>query len=515
MTKNKQHNKVANRPGHNPADTVTPAKANLKAQKKMSGKKTEKSLRRFVNVASVSILAFSIFAFFMMAIRNGYMMRWYDEMSLFEPTKFFFREFINYPGGILRYAGAWLTQFMYYPALGSIVLIALWLLMAWITCRAFHFTKFGVPFSLIIPLAMLVSIMQLDEAWLTLKTPGYIYSNTLGYLFSIAMIWLFRMSEKRRILSLFVPALITLTYSMAGFYSLLASAVCLVILLIEAFMEKDYRMYLAIALTLAIIILTPKLYYIYWHGNTVDNDYLLLKGLPELLFESFDIYLWLPFVVASNWLIVMGIIGNIHTTEVSRLTPWFSVGLMCLSILWVVRADHKSEQLRATVLMMRFIEQHNWEGISDMMGKLKEEPNHTMLMINNLANASQGYKTEKLPKFSPKPADGRHNESFTMSVFVNVPVDYYVGQNNLSYRWAMEHTVQYGKRVFFLKYMVKNALVNGETAVAKRYNDILKRTMFHRNWANEMDKYIENPSLIDRNEEFKAVKSFKNNNKKT
>lgn len=473
------------------------------------GRRCYSLIFKHLNIASISILVFSLFAYIMLAMRNGYMLRWYDEMSLFEPTWFFFNEFINYPGGLLRYSGAWLTQFMYYPALGSLVLIGLWLAMSWTTCKAFYLKKTEVPLSLIIPLAMLVSVMQLDEAWLTLKTPGYIYSNTIGYLFAILMIWLFRMSERRKTFSLFVPAIITQTYFLSGFYGLLASICCLIIMSIEATKRKDYKKFIIIAVTTVLIIETPRLYYIYWHGNTVDNDYLLLKGLPELLFESFDIYLWLPFVVASNWLVVLGVIGSLHTTEVSRLTPWFSIGLMCLSMLWVLRADHKSEQLRASVLMMRFIEQHNWRGINNMMGRLKEEPNYTMLMINNLANASQGYKTLKLPKFSPKPADGRHNESFTMSVFVNVPVNYYVGENNLSYRWAMEHTVQYGKRVFFLKYMVKNALVMGDVRLAKRYNDILMRTMFHRNWAKKMQRYIDNPSLIDKDEEFNAIKSHR------
>lgn len=463
---------------------------------------------RHLNVANVSVAVFVIFAYFMLPMRNGYMLRWYDEMSLFEPTRFFFHEFINYPGGILRYAGAWLTQFMYYPALGSAILIALWLLMAWLSCKTFHLGNKAVPFSLMIPLAMLVSILQLDEAWLTLKTPGYIYSNTLGFLFAILMVWLFRISEKKKILSLILPALISQTYFLAGFYGLAASAICLIILLVKAIQEKDYRDYVAIALTILLIVKTPSLYFTYWHGNLVDNDYLLLKGLPELLFESFDIYLWLPFVVAANWLIVLGIIGAVKPDYESRLTPWVSIIFFVLSLAWCVRADHKNEQLRASVLMLKFVDQHNWRAINNIMSNLHEEPNYTMLVINNLANANQGKSTIKLPVFSPKPADGRHNENFTMSVFVKVPIYYYIGKNSESYRWAMEHTISYGKRVFFLKYMVKNALVNGEIQLAKRYNDILLRTMFHRKWAEEMNRFIENPTLIATDEEFNAVKSF-------
>lgn len=467
------------------------------------------NLRKYLTLGNAATAAFIIFAYFMLAMRNGYMLRWYDEMSLFEPTGFFFRSFCNYPGGLLRYAGTWLTQLMYYPALGSLTLIALWLLLAWISCKAFHLRKQSAPLSLIVPLAMLASIVQLDEAWLTLKTPGYIFSNTLGYLFAVAMIWLYRLSERADRFSLFVPALITLTYFLAGFYSLLAAAVCIVMMIADVFRSKDYWKLAAALITVFVIAETPQLYYLYWHGNTVDNDYLLLKGLPELLFESFDIYLWLPFVIASEWLLVLGIIGCVKSTHQSRLTAWISGILVLLAMAWVVRADHKSEQLRASVLMMRFIDSHNWQGISNMMGRLRDEPNYTMLVINNLANASQGRPTVKLPKFSPKPADGRHNESFTMSVFVDVPVNYYTGENNRSYRWCMEHTVQYGKRAFFLKYMVKNALVDGDIRLAKKYNDILMRTMFHRRWAKEMERYIENPALIDSNEEFHAIRSLR------
>ncbi len=353
---------------------------------------------------------------------------------------------------------------------------------------------------------MLASVVQLDEAWLTLKTPGYIYSNTLGYLFTLTMIWIFRISESRKGLAFCVPGLISLTYCFSGFYGLMATVICLVILGVVAIREKDRKAIPVIAITAALVMITPRLYFMYWHGTTVDNDYLLLKGLPELLFESFDIYLWLPFVVASDWLILLAITGSVKWTHESRLTFWTSAIVFALGIFWVARADRKSEPLRASVLMMRFIEQHNWQAINNIMLRLRESPNHTMLVINNLANASQGKKTINLPRFTPKPADGRHNEDFTMTVFVDVPVNYYLGHNNDSYRWCMEHTVQYGKRVFFLKYMVKNAIVNGEYELARKYNDILKRTMFHRQWAADMEKYLDNPSLTDSNEEFRAIR---------
>lgn len=484
-------------------------KQDIKSEPKTETTDERPRLTRYLNAGSVSVVVFIFFSYFMLPMRNGYMLKWYEEMSLFEPTRFFFSECFNYPGGLLRYAGAWLTQMMYYPASGSVILIALWLAMSWLTCKAFGLKKAGVTLSLIIPLAMLASILQLDEAWLTLKTPGYIYSNTLGYIFAISMVWIYRIARQKRILSLIVPAIISLTYFLAGFYALLSAAVCLVMMTIEMVRNKDYRLIAAIAATILMMVAVPILYYYYWPGNLADNDYLVLKGLPELMFTSFDVYLWMPFVVATVWMIVLGITGSFHFQYASKAATWASIAILAIAMIWTASTDRKSEQLRASVLMMKFIDQHNWQAINNIMLRLKEEPNHTMLVINNLANASQGKPTLKLPEFSPKPADGRHIENFTMSVFVDVPVNYYTGETNKSYRWSMEHSVQYGKRVFFLKYMVKNALVDGDIALAKRCNDVLHRTLFHRAWAEEMDRYIENPSLIDSNEEFQAIRSLK------
>lgn len=464
--------------------------------------------KQFLKSPLVPVVVFILFSYFMLPMRNGYMLKWYEEMSLFEPTRFFFSECLNYPGGLLRYAGAWLTQLMYYPVAGSVVLIMLWLVMSWLTCKTFCLKKAGVTLSLVIPLAMLASILQLDEAWLTLKTPGYIYSNTFGYIFSIFMVWVYRKARRKKTLSLIVPAIISLTYFFAGFYALLATAVCLVMMTIEMARNKDYRHLSAIAATILIMVAVPIIYYYFWPGNLADNDYLMLKGLPELMFTSFDVHLWVPFVVATVWMIVLGITGSFNFQYETKAATWAGIAILATTMIWAASTDRKSEQLRASVLMMKFIDQHNWQAINNIMLRLKEEPNHTMLVINNLANASQGKPTLKLPEFSPKPADGRHNENFTISIFVEVPVNYYMGETKKSYRWSMEHSVQYGKRVFFLKYMVKNALVDGDIALAKRYNDVLHRTLFHRAWAEEMDRYIDNPSLIDSDEEFHAIRSL-------
>ncbi|MDE6742214.1 MAG: hypothetical protein K2J58_07780 [Muribaculaceae bacterium] len=460
---------------------------------------------KFLNTNLVAITIFVLTAYWLLAVKNGYMLRWYDEMSLFEPTLIFFRQFLYYPGGLLRYAGTWLTQLLYYPWIGSTALIALWLLLAWLTCKAFRLPESAVPLSLITPLTLLVSVVQLDEAWLSLKSTGYVFSNTLGYIFTVAIVVAYRLVSPRWIPCALIVIASALCYFIAGFFALLGTSICAILAICMAIQSKKYVNFATAAVAIGLIVFIPPMYYTYFQGNTVDNYYLYLKGLPELMMEKFDVYLWWPFAVATAIFLLLALIKGILGWKDSKKIKYVSIVALGICFIWSIRSDQKSEQLRATVLMLQKLDRNDWAGMTGVMSRIKEPPNYTMRTLNNLAIMNQGGEWQSLERYQPARGDGRHSEKFTMTAFVNVPMCYNTGRFSESYRWAMEHTVQYGKRVFFLKYMVKDALLRGEIKLAKRYNDILRSTMFHRQWAEDINRYIENPGLIDTNLEFHRV----------
>lgn len=465
--------------------------------------------KNFDKVSTVNIaltVIFILFSFWILAIKNVSMLRWYDEMSLFESNWFFFCQFIYYPGGLLRYVGTYLTQLLYYPALGASVLILLWLICIIVTRATFGFRKALYPLTFLIPLCLLVSVVQLDEAWLSLKSTGYVYFTTLGYLFTLTAFWLYRKADNRIVLKGIIILIIPLFYAIAGFYALLAAVLCIIDSVTKG---KGDLMYYALAvLTLIFVIVIPKIYYIYLPGNTVDNDYLYLKGLPELLMEPYDVYLWRPFIAASALMIIFSLLQTFGISRLKDSTTmrWIGIVLVVAGGIWSTVAEHKSEHLRATVLMLRCLENNDWKGVLHILSLTRETPNYSMLVLANIAQDNLGGEPQDLSQFQPYNIDARHSEAFTMTAFIQVPANYYIGHFNQSYRWAMEHNIQYGKRVFFLKYMVKDALMRNEIKLAKKYNDILLSTMFHKKWAEEMNRYIENPELIDSNPEFITVR---------
>ncbi len=460
------------------------------------------NIKRRLDINLLLMGAFVVFAYWILAVKNGFMLQWYDEMSLFEPTWISFRQYLMYPGGLLRYCGCWLTQLMYYPWLGTTVIVALWLLMAWLTRKAFDLQKSFLPLTLMVPFAMLVSVVQLDEAWLSLKSAGYVFSNTLGYLLTISLFLLFKICLKSRPIAITIGILSALLYAIGGFFALICSVLCVMQLIREGFRHKSYACFAGAIIILSIAIAAPLLYYRYIPGNSVDNDFPYLKGLPELLMEPYDRYLWRPFIVATCCLALQWGLGLISFLKHPKPWTWISIAAVCCCGIWAFNAERKSEQLRATVLMLQALDHNDWKKITDIMAVIKQPPNYTMRVIYDLAKVNLGGEQSDISNYHPINIDARHAESFTMTAFIQVPVNYYIGRFNQSYRWAMEHSVQYGKRVFFLKYMVKDALMNGETKLAKRYNDMLLKTMFHKKWAQKMSPYIEDTSLINQDPEF-------------
>ncbi|MDE5998116.1 MAG: hypothetical protein K2G77_07910 [Muribaculaceae bacterium] len=494
----------------NPKDAPNGAVNTQSTTKTQDATKNPRITRNLINVPTLTSVVFIVFCYFMLALRNGYMLRWYEEMSLFEGTRFFFRQCLYYPGGLFRYAGAWLTQLMYYPVLGSVVLIVLWSVMAWLTQKVFRLSRAAFPLVFIVPLSMLVSIVQMDDAWLSMKSVGYMYSNTLGYLFVVGALWLYRIVEKNLPLAFPVLLLMALCYFFAGFFALFAAFIGIIFMGANSIRNKKYIGLVFAGIAAILILVLPNLYYMYYQPTTVDNDYLYLRGLPDLLMESFDIYLWVPFIVATAFLLILASVSAVVRFPSARWMMWVSVAAMSACGIWCLRADKKNEQLRATVVMLRHMENNDWGGMAMVMSRIKEPPSYIMRLLYNFAIVNLGGKREDLKDMKPRNIDPRHAEGFNMTAYINIPINYYNGDFTLSYRWGMEHCVQYGKRVFFLKYMVKNAILNGELKLAKRYNDILMGTLFHRKWAEEMNRYIEDPSLIDSNIEFKSILEYAN-----
>lgn len=122
----------------------------------------------------IFIVAFIGISLYLTAIRNDFFLKWAEEFSIFIPTTYYFTQCMNFAGGLLTYAGTFLTQFFYYPTLGSLIFIAILFLIQYLSVIAFRIPKNCYQVSFIPSLMLLLSITQLGYILLTFKSPGYL-----------------------------------------------------------------------------------------------------------------------------------------------------------------------------------------------------------------------------------------------------------------------------------------------------------------------------------------------------
>ena len=81
---------------------------------------------------------------------------------------------------------------------------------------------------------------------------------------------------------------------------------------------------------------------------------------------------------------------------------------------------------------------------------------------------------------------------------------YCIGFINEAHRWAYEEMVVHGFRPQNLKMLAKTSLINGDYRMARNYLNILKKTIYYRDWAVKYENLADNPDLINSDPELGA-----------
>lgn len=438
-------------------------------------------------------IVFTVIVCFLFPMKNGYYLRWIDYMNFFDSSVFEFNHLLNYPGGLLQYLGSYFTQFLFYPWLGTAVFLLMWAAIVVLCISAFQLKDYAIGIVFVIPACLMNGVLSLDENLLVLYNKGVAYSPTLGFLFALLCFWI--VSRTDFMGSILLPLL----YPFMGYYALLSWLLC-------SISSRITRRTMWIHITGIVLVVTvPLMYYMFWHGTWSDHEVLYLKGLPDFILAKEDITLWLPYIIIAVLLIVIGIESQFRylPKKIGDIAfPVIFIGVLG----WGYSLSSKPESLRAMIMMQQSMDENDWERVVRLASNIREKPTPDVLTIARLASQKTGKGVRILDaKQDPPRNHPRLKSSIISTALISVPVSYYIGRPNLAYRWAMEHSIKYGKNVFFLKYLVRSSLLSGDYKLAQKYNTMLGNTQFHKAWANRYQKFIDNPELMASEEEFKLI----------
>ena len=423
-----------------------------------------------------------------------------QELSLWLPTKVYFDERMLVPGGLMSYIACFLTQFFYYPMLGSLIYVALLLVVQWLTIKVFQIPARHVLLALI-PGALIVCCSMEAGYWIfQIKTQGYFFSMLVGFLFALSVMRLYQLVKGwwRYVV---VVAIAAMGYPFFGFYASLA----LVGIALWTLRENEEGRGMVALLCVAAAITTPILYYsVYEQTRFVD---MFTVGMPAFEFSKRDVFTWIPYVLLYLFPLVMPFVPLKRNEEgvAKKALLIENMALMALIVALGLVFWYRDPNFRAEIKMNHAMERLEWRKALDIAKAQKQTPTRLIVLNKNLALLKLGKAGDEMFHY----LDGGEAPDSPLQIRLmqvgGKMLYYHYARMNFCYRWCLEDAVEYGWKVDYLKYMVRTSLISGEPALAQKYINTLKKTLFYRGWAEKYEKMVGDPSLIAKDREMASI----------
>ena len=472
---------------------------------------------------AVAVLLFLVL-WALLGFYESALLRRTESLSLFLFDTTFYNSILSVPAGVLSLVGAFLVQFFHYPALGAAIYVLLLYAVFRLVRKVFDVPVWGALLALLPVAALLATNTQLGYWLFYLKTPGYYYMALLATLLSLLAMWAYKnMGNVSRIL--LVAVWVVAGYPLMGVYALASSLLLALYGVALSVQRKEKMLFPLLSLVLAslLVCVVPRLYYSLCY-DSVALDAIYMAGVPvaqwdaaivanvEYFGDSFwhNIHLyWVPFVMLL--LSLVGFIAYVafrdRISGSATARALLVAVTLAVCVLFTVRFWFNDNNFRIENKQNLAMWDEDWKSVAEYARDC-DEPTRQIVLNKNLAllrlkragNEMFTYPDGGVLPLSPLAVHMTHTDGSL--------IYYNLGKFNYCYRWCMENAVEYGWRHEYLKNAVRSMLLSGEYELAERYINILKNTLFHRDWAKEMETFVKDTALIGKDPHFAAPLQF-------
>ncbi|MBQ6203795.1 MAG: hypothetical protein IJK46_06850 [Prevotella sp.] len=419
-------------------------------------------------VLYVSLLAFIAFTVYILYI-NLEVLYTAHERSEFIYGAPFFHRLLSKPFGLMQYVGAWLTQLCYRPSLGAAVMMVIWILIFYVGTKAFRLQE-NVTALMLLPIACLLTSVVNQGYWIYISTiRGYWFSQSIGYLVMLLLLWAARCTPRKWHLVWYVFAFCI--YPVLGWFALLF-VLCLV------FCEKPtWREFLGVVL----LFFTASIWHTQFYSNQKFDD-VVLAGLPRFLTPSDSAqHLSIPLWVLAAVSVLIPSFGRFGNRSFGRLV----VPVVCAvaGIFFIGSLMYYDRNYIDEMRMVRYAEDDNWKGVLQIAEENKK-PTSTMIFLKNVALMNEGGLLDQSFKLGNDAASINNPDTLHVTLLdIASPLVYYnYGMMNEAIRLNFENAIQAGFSPFYLKTLARCALAVGDKKLVERYTTILHHHPFYGDW---------------------------------
>ena len=482
-----------------------------------------------------------------------------QELNLWLPTGLYWKTVMQYPGGAASWIATYLTQYFYYPWLGTAILCGLWLIICLLLTWVYRLKGPWMALTTLVPLALMACFVQTGYWLFYQKLPGHLFVPTIGVLFAVLCLVIQHLldmtlpAKAARWSRLVWMALVCIAgYPFFGAWALGATGLLVaspptplprrgeyipketeikpqakVTTSLSLGEGSGVRLFgVRLLLALALIAAVPQIYYQRLFEMT-ERAFVYVAALPSMRYsqDSFEQYR-LPYyaiILAFLLLLVVSFLTNyLKPTTIKGIhSPlyWRGVGgeavivllLLFAAIIGVSTVWYHDVNFQKELAMNRAIEDGDWERVLTYArdGSTDVRPTRQIVMYKNLALFRLGRAGNEMFNYPEGSTPQNAPWKVHMTQVGGKLIYYHYGKENFCYRWCMEDGVEFGWKAETLKFMARTSLLNQEWTVARKYLDLLKKTTFHREWAERYERLLATPDAFDLQKAEAAIRAGK------
>ena len=415
-------------------------------------------------ILGVSLLTFILFVVYILYINQEVFYTAQDRSEFIYGTPFF-NSLMSKPFGLMQYVGAWLTQYFCKPVVGSAVMVTIWVAIFFVGTKAFRLQGSASALMLLPVACLLVSVVDLGY-WIYISpTRGYWFSQSVGYLVMLMLLWAARCTPRKWHLAWYLLGVCI--YPVLGWFALLF------VLCLTLSDKVTWREFVGIVL----LVFASSIWHTQFYSNLKFDD-VVLAGMPRFETPS-DVC---PRLSYPFW--ILGAISVLIPLCSKYLTKFF-VPVLCTvaGIVFTMSQMYQDRNYIDEMRMVRYASNDNWKEVL----KIAEEnnkPTSTMIFIKNIALMNEGGLLDRSFKLGNN-AEKTYNPDTLHVTLLDIasPLVYYnYGMINEAIRLSFENAIQAGFSPFYLKMLSRCALAAGDKQLVERYTTILRHRPFYGDW---------------------------------
>lgn len=444
-------------------------------------------ITEFINNYLLLLLVFlSVFGYFFWF--ENYILFFQENQSLFLFSGEYFHTFLGKPGVFIELSGKFITQFYKNELIGSI------LVATFFTSFFYSFTRLFRSQNLSSSLIQLLSLIPTCLLVL-MQTHYYHFMDVnLGFL-SVILFFILSVYLSKRNVDFIMLILFPLFYYLTGAFAWIFAGTYIVYSTFQFFGDKKYKyLYSVLLLPISalIVFISKKLIFLQ------PYDLLISFPLPAINDSKYLILLY----ILSGYIVLVPLIRRLKFTNTTARPLYVQITSILVMLLtgYMLYLSYNIQTSRV-LKIEKYVFEQQWKEVIRFNEKNSSE-NLIGQYFYNVALSETDQLCDKLFYGGQNFNVGSlilpwGNEHMSIGSYFY----YAIGLVNEAQRWAYEDMVVNGQKPENLKMLVKTNIINSNFRMAKKYIDILKKTVQYKDWAIGYEKLVEDTTLLIKNPE--------------